>query len=93
MKAIKAKPCGEARALAESCALAASGDSVIAGSAAEICEKGFAKNKDDTALYHKLARRCADKYAKHDGTMYISFAAFCQLDVAALLFDLNAPVE
>jgi hypothetical protein len=84
------KSCYEAKTIAEKCALAASGDAVTAGNASTICQKKFAKNDGDKALYTKLAKRCADKYAKSQGTLYISAAAFCQLDAAALLADLNS---
>ncbi|MBX3157141.1 MAG: hypothetical protein KF773_14290 [Deltaproteobacteria bacterium] len=85
----KAKTCDGAASLAEKCALGASGDAVIAGAAVDVCKKDFAKSKDDTALHDKLAKRCGAKYEKMQGTMYVSMAAFCALDVAKLLSNLN----
>ena len=89
VKAMKGTSCAEAEQLAAQCAMGSSGDTQIAGTATAICQKDFASNKDDKALFSKLSKRCAAKYAKSEGTMYMSMAAFCELDVAKLLSMLN----
>ena len=88
VKQMKGKRCGEAAAIAEKCQLGASGDVVIAGAASKICQGEHAKA--DKPLYTQLAKRCAAKYAGKQGTMYQSFAAFCELDVARLFAQLDA---
>lgn len=85
--AMKGKSCGAAVLIAKSCGLGASGDVVIAGAATKVCQAGHAKS--DKPLFEQLSKRCATKYAGKDGTMYRSFAAYCQLDVAELLWRLN----
>ena len=87
------KACNEAAEIARACALGASGDSVIAGAAVKICKSDFATHQADGELFTTLAKRCASKYAKQQGSLYVSAAAFCQLDVATLLSDLDIPVE
>ena len=87
------KRCGEAAEIARTCALGASGDSATAGAAVKICKPDFASRKADASLFATLSKRCASKYAKQQGTLYVSAAAFCQLDVAALLSDLDSPVQ
>jgi hypothetical protein len=89
----KAKTCEDAASIAEKCAFGSSADVQIAGAAIEVCKRDFARNKDDTALHDKLAKRCATKYEKMQGTIYISYAVFCQLDVAKLFSGLNRPAS
>lgn len=90
-KLIDGKSCSEANNLALACALGASGDRVIVGAAITVCKKSFAKHKEDTALFTKLVKRCAATYAKRDGTMAISEAAFCELSAATFFNQLNTP--
>lgn len=88
---MKGKSCDEASTIATSCALGASGDVVTAGAATKVCAAAHAKT--DKPLFEQLSKRCAKKYAGKDGTMYQSFAAFCQLDVAKLLASLNSKAD
>lgn len=89
VQAMHGKSCAEADELATECAMGSSGDTQIAGAASSICQHDFAANKDDKALFGKLSKRCAAKYAKSQGTLYLSMAAFCELGVAKLLSGLN----
>ena len=91
--AMQGKSCVDAKDLAERCALGASGDVVTAGAATTICQKDFAKKPADHKLFATLSARCNTKFAHEDGTMYRSAAAFCVLEVAALLSGLNLPVD
>jgi hypothetical protein len=91
VKAMKGKSCARAAAIAERCALGASGNAITAGAASKLCQADHAKT--DKPLFESLAKRCATKYAAKSGTMYQSAAAFCELDVAVLLSRLDAKVE
>lgn len=91
--AMQGKSCMDAKDLAERCALGASGDVVTAGAASAICQKDFAKKPADQKLFAALRARCNTKFVHEDGTMYRSAAAFCVLEVAALLSGLNQPVD
>ena len=81
----KAGSCYEAATVAESCAMGSSMDVGITQPAIEKCSKDFmaklSKNKIDLSAYNRLLKRCGDKYAKMEGTMYRSAAAFCVLDI------------
>ena len=94
--AIKAtKTCVEAGALADACALGASGDAATAVTAERKCGLDF-WNKltpDEKKTYNALQAKCDAKYAGRDGTMYISFIAFCRLSVARLYSDLYVKPE
>jgi hypothetical protein len=91
--------CGVAQQRAADCAYGSSIDTAIAGTAQQVCEARFASklNAAEKAGYNSLLNRCAAKYAKEEGTMYRSMAAFCSLNVsltyARLIWSLNQPVE
>lgn len=87
------KSCADAARIAETCALGVSSDVQIASAAAKVCRADFASRRDDVALFAQLAKRCEAKFAKQDGTMYVSMEAYCELRVAALLSSLNTAVR
>jgi hypothetical protein len=91
VKAMKGKSCDDAAAIAEKCALGASGDVATAGAASKICQADHPKS--DKTLFENLAKRCVAKYANKQGTMYQSAAAFCELQIAVLLSDLNRKAD
>ena len=94
--AIRAKKaCEDGATVAEACALGASGDISIAGSAQTQCEGDFLKklSKTDAQTYHDLMAKCDTKYSGHDGTMYLSMNAFCHLQVSRLYSELYSPVD
>ena len=94
--AIKAsKSCEDGAAIAEACALGASGDGAITSVAERKCGLDF-WNKltaSDKKIYNGLQAKCDAKYKDMQGTMYISAAAFCRLRVARLFSDLYSPAE
>lgn len=77
-----AASCREAAAVAEACALGASGDVVIAGAAQQRCERELGTlNASQQRTYAAQLQRCEHKYAAQQGTMYLSMTAFCKLQV------------
>jgi hypothetical protein len=90
-----AQYCYKAASVAESCAFGSSIDGAFVGAATEVCEKGFAAkmSPEDTTLYHSLIGKCAAKYANEMGTMYLSMAAFCGLQITEMFDSLYSPVE
>lgn len=92
--AIKAtENCGKAKEMAESCAFSSSVDMQIAVTAERKCGLDFWKklSKTDIEHYNSLQGKCSEKYKDMEGTMYISAAAFCRLNVAALYSELYTP--
>lgn len=95
-QAIDAAPsCWEASQVAESCALGASGDAYTVPVAIMKCEADFYSKLDpaERATYSSFNDKCDAKYAGMDGTMYISFNAFCHLSVSKLYSELYTPAE
>lgn len=77
-----AASCREAAAVAEACALGASGDVAIAGAAQQRCERALGTlNASQQRTYAAQLQRCEHKYAGQQGTMYLSMTAFCKLQV------------
>jgi hypothetical protein len=64
----------------QACAYGAGGDTSLSAALHERCEPEFLPKLSNAQkrAYEREQRRCDDKYAKHSGTMYRSFAAFCQ---------------
>lgn len=94
--AIKATDsCEAGAAVAEACSLGASGDTAIAVVAERKCGLDFWKKltRADLQIYKGLQAKCDHKYKNMQGTMYISFAAFCRLNVARLYSELYTPAE
>ncbi len=90
-----AKTCREASNLAESCAMGSSMDVATAGAAMDVCEIDFGTKlkMSEKKTYSSLLRKCNSKYEKMQGTMYMSAAAFCRLDVSQLFSNLYTPAE
>lgn len=89
------KGCEQGVAVAEACELTDSGDQVIAGAARGKCENDFLSklSSADQQTYIGLMTKCHDKYQDMQGTMYISFEAFCRLNVARLYSELYTLAE
>jgi len=87
--------CYEGVELARNCALGASGDYAIARTAQTKCTADFEKklSRAEKRTYDSLIAKCDRKYAKMEGTMYISMAAHCRLNVSRLYSDLYSPAE
>jgi len=94
--AIKATDsCEGGSQMAEACSLGASGDAPITQVAQVKCEGDFMKKltKADVQTYNNLQTKCESKYKNMQGTMYISMASFCRLQVARLYSELYTPAE
>lgn len=80
-----AKSCSSAVSIMHKCAWGSSADSQLAPIAVSKCEKSFFDTLSEAGKerYGQEMQLCAYRYAKQEGTMYISAAALCQVDVAA----------
>jgi len=95
-KAIRAtETCEQGAELAKVCAMGSSGDTHIAVTAERKCGLDFWRKlpRNERAIYNGLQERCNKKYAKSEGTLYISAAAFCRLRVAELYSALYTPPD
>jgi uncharacterized protein YecT (DUF1311 family) len=81
----QAKTCQDAAERLESCAWGSSADAQFAPIVIEKCEKSFLPklSKQAQDRYMEEMQLCAYEFSRQDGTMYISAAALCQVDVAA----------
>ena len=81
----EAKSCSSAVSIMHNCAWGSSADSQLAPIAITKCEKSFFERLSNRGKerYGEEMQLCAYQYAKQEGTMYISAAALCQVDVAA----------
>jgi len=79
-----APTCDRSLELFELCSYGASGDVGLSTVVIKKCEGDFlAKlNASQRRTYGREQQRCAHKYEKEEGTMYVSFAAFCTADLA-----------
>ncbi len=80
----KAPTCTAALELFNACGVGASGDTEYGTAVTERCEKDFlAKlSKPQKSAYDAEHKRCDLKYRNRQGSMYISFTAFCHAQVA-----------
>jgi len=81
----KAPSCRQALEIMEACAYGAGGDTGLGGAVHERCEPEFLPklSKAQKHAYDRQQKRCDDKYARQQGTMYRSMTAFCQAQSAA----------
>ena len=84
MELSKAKTCKTAAAKLENCAWGSSADAGFAPIVIEKCEKSFLPklSKQAQDRYMEEMQLCAYRFSRQQGTMYISAAALCQVDVA-----------
>jgi hypothetical protein len=77
-----APTCKRAYAIMQACAYTASGDVALGTALRENCEPLFLTklSKAQRRAYDRGQKRCGDKYAHEDGTMYRSFSAFCRAE-------------
>lgn len=83
--AINAAPgCERAMKLFEACEFGTSGDIHLGAAVEKKCERDFlARLKEPQRhLYQREMRVCDRKYQNEEGTMYLSFTAFCRAEVA-----------
>lgn len=83
--AINAAPgCERAMKLFEACEFGTSGDIHLGAAVEKKCERDFlARLKEPQRhFYQREMRVCDRKYQNEEGTMYLSFTAFCRAEVA-----------
>ncbi len=80
----QASTCKASFDILDVCRMGASGDVPRAMIVIEKCEKVFLANlKPDSKRTYEVARQdCRRKYAKQEGTMYVSAAAICEAQAA-----------
>jgi hypothetical protein len=82
-----APTCQASYDIMDACLFGATGDVPLAIAVIRKCERAFLTrlSRSETHLYQRKRERCRAKYAKMDGTMYISAAATCEATVALRL--------
>lgn len=80
-----AKSCKAAAAKMHDCAWGSSADTELAPIVVTKCEREFFNKLSPAAQkhYEDQMQLCAYEYSRQEGTMYMSAAALCQVDVAA----------
>jgi hypothetical protein len=80
----KAPSCSRAMQIASACSSGATGDVGLTDAVEARCEGDFLGRFDarQKRTYQREKDACDRKYSRHEGTMYISFAAFCRAKVA-----------
>jgi hypothetical protein len=85
MTALKAAPsCKRAMQIASACSSGATGDVALADAIETRCEGDFLArfNARQKRIYQREKDACDRKFSHEEGTMYISFAAYCRAKVA-----------
>jgi hypothetical protein len=83
--AINASPgCDRAMKVFEECEFGASGDIQLGAAVEKKCEADFLTRlrPPQKKAYASQLSRCDAKYRNKDGTMYLSFTAFCRAEVS-----------
>lgn len=80
----KAPTCKQAYEIMQACAYGATGDRGLSTAVHEKCEPLFLPklSKAQRRAYNREQKRCDDKYANKDGSMYRSLSAFCDAESA-----------
>jgi hypothetical protein len=85
MDAIKAAPtCAASAAFYSACSWGSSMDVQFGAAVIEKCEAEFAGrlSRKNRSAYDRAQKQCIRKYAHREGTLYMSHAATCAVDVA-----------
>ncbi|MBR1149809.1 hypothetical protein [Bradyrhizobium sp. JYMT SZCCT0428] len=84
LTAMKAASCNRAMQIASACSGGATGDVGLTDAVEEKCEGDFLARlkRAQKKAYQREKDACDRKYSGEEGTMYISFAAFCRAKVA-----------
>jgi hypothetical protein len=88
--------CYEAKTVAQNCALGASGDVSTAGEAYDICDKELTSLKpstENTDLLKTMVNTCDKAYENKEGTMYLSFNAFCKLEAISWIVNVTSGAQ
>lgn len=81
VNAIDASPtCAAAYRIMEACAFGSSADVQTGTAVIRKCETAMAASR--RASFQRESKACAAKYARMEGTMYLSMAAFCAAKAA-----------
>ena len=80
----KAPTCDKAMVAFGDCAFGASGDTGLGQIVTEKCQGDFLQKLGSwrKSGYERGIKRCNDKYARKDGTMYVAMAAYCRAELA-----------
>ena len=80
----KAPTCDKAMVAFGDCAFGASGDTGLGQIVTEKCQGDFLQKlgTGQKYSYERGIKRCNDKYAKMQGTMYVAMAAYCRAQLA-----------
>ena len=80
----KAPTCDKAMVAFGDCAFGASGDTGLGQIVTEKCQGDFLQKLGSwrKSGYERGIKRCNDKYARKDGTMYVAMAAYCRAQLA-----------
>jgi hypothetical protein len=80
----KAPTCDKAMVAFGDCAFGASGDTGLGQIVTEKCQGDFLEKlrSGQKHGYERGIKRCNDKYARKDGTMYVAMAAYCRAQLA-----------
>lgn len=76
--------CDQAMKLFQDCAYTASGDVLLGEAVEKKCEADFLPRLSAVRkrAYQGELKRCDNKYRNKEGTMYLSFTAFCRAEVS-----------
>jgi uncharacterized protein YecT (DUF1311 family) len=76
--------CAAAHALHDACSWGSSGDAGLAGVVIQKCEALFLKrlSRAQKQNYDARVQRCADKYAREEGSIAVAEAAMCEEEIA-----------
>jgi hypothetical protein len=76
--------CDQAMKLFQDCAYTASGDALLGEAVEKKCEVDFLPRLPlaKKQAYQGELKRCDNKYRNKQGTMYVSFTAFCRAEVS-----------
>jgi hypothetical protein len=76
--------CDKAMKLFQDCTYTASGDVLLGEAVEKKCELDFLPRLSaiERRAYQGELKRCDDKYRHKEGTMYVSFTAFCRAEVS-----------
>lgn len=87
--------CYMAADIAITCGMGSSMDIEIAGQARASCEHRFVNHLKPAEMenYKVLLNKCLEKYVGHQGTLYLSAQAFCELNIAQAFDSAYTPFE
>ena len=88
--------CNEAVELDWACAFGSSVDPKIATAAGRVCRRELPNGRlspADRGFLTRMESRCNQRYGHEEGTMYLSFNAFCQLEALKWIVSVAAPAD